>query len=305
MITIETPVLGIPVRIETDSDVIRALAESSFGPWRVLPPALVEPRGVSVRLGVATDMRLAPPVVSYERHGTPRIELSGAARGWADSSLGRAEAVVAPALLEQPEQLRYQVVEATVLFLITSPNRFPVHASAVMKDGVALLLAGRSGAGKSTLAWLAGRAGWDILSDDIVYVQSDPAWRLWAGGAARTYLGKGAEQFVDELASHRPVLRDGGTLKYALPRALPPLPVADRAILCLLERGDGVAVEPVSRDAALAKLISAPEPGFDVFPSMAARALSPLAARAVRLTAGPDPRDAVPELEKIRRMFFP
>lgn len=305
MMTLEAPVLGIPVSIETDSFTVLGLADSSFGPWRELPAALVEPGGVSLRFVVSQDLADERLEIRYERHGATRIELLGAARGWADSATRRADVAVSPDLLQRPEQLRYQVVEAAVLFLLTGPNRFPVHASGVMKDGVALLLAGRSGAGKSTLAWLAGEAGWDVLSDDIVYVQTQPSWRLWAGGAARTYLAAGAEQFIAALGSHRAVLRDGRGSKYALGRPLPRPPLAGRAILCLLERGAAVGFEPVPRDAALAALIGAPEPGFDVFPAMAARALGPLAERAVRLETAADPRDVVPELDEILRHFFP
>jgi hypothetical protein len=305
MMTLDTPVLGIPVRIETDSPAVLGLADSSFGAWRELPAPLVETAGVLLRFTVSQELAGVQPDIHYRRHGTTRVELLGAVRGWADTAARRAEVGISPALLERPEQLRYQVVEATVLFLLTGPNRFPVHASGVVKNGVALLFAGRSGAGKSTLAWLAGEAGWDVLSDDIVYVQSQPSWRLWAGGAARTYLAAGAEQFIPALHSHQAVLRDSRGSKYALGRPLPRPPLAERAILCLLERGQTVGFTPVTRDAALASLVGAPEPGFDVFPAMAARALGLLAERAVRLETAADPRDVVPELDEILRHFFP
>ncbi|HEX8420443.1 MAG TPA: HprK-related kinase A [Sphingomonas sp.] len=48
-----------------------------------------------------------------------------------------------------------------------------LHASAVERDGRAILMTGESGAGKSTLATLLGAAGWRFMGDEFVLV--DPA----------------------------------------------------------------------------------------------------------------------------------
>src|SRR3546814_19936106 len=51
-----------------------------------------------------------------------------------------------------------------------------LHASAVERDGRALLMTGMSGAGKSTLAALLGSRGWRLLGDDFALV--DPGTGL-------------------------------------------------------------------------------------------------------------------------------
>jgi hypothetical protein len=49
-----------------------------------------------------------------------------------------------------------------------------VHAAAVGRDGVGLLLVGRGGAGKSTAAAACLAAGWDFLSDDYLCLTASP-----------------------------------------------------------------------------------------------------------------------------------
>lgn len=48
-----------------------------------------------------------------------------------------------------------------------------LHASAVERDGKALLMTGHSGAGKSTLAALLGERGWRFMGDEFVLVDPD------------------------------------------------------------------------------------------------------------------------------------
>lgn len=48
-----------------------------------------------------------------------------------------------------------------------------LHASAVERDGRALLMTGHSGAGKSTLAALLGERGWRLMGDEFALVDLD------------------------------------------------------------------------------------------------------------------------------------
>src|SRR5262249_29864215 len=72
------------------------------------------------------------------------------------------------------------LITTLVLFLVAQAGGSPPRASAVMLGPTALILAGRSGAGKSSLALAADRRGLAVLSDDTVYVQTQPRLRLWA-----------------------------------------------------------------------------------------------------------------------------
>ena len=71
-----------------------------------------------------------------------------------------------------------------------------LHASVVRTGAGAVLFLGRSGTGKSTLAWAFARRGYEVVSDDIAAVQTDPDGtvqvlpghpylRLWADVLAR------------------------------------------------------------------------------------------------------------------------
>lgn len=50
-----------------------------------------------------------------------------------------------------------------------------IHASAVGKDGRALILTGESGSGKSTLAAMLGERGWRLLGDEFTLLDLDSA----------------------------------------------------------------------------------------------------------------------------------
>jgi hypothetical protein len=57
--------------------------------------------------------------------------------------------------------------EVHLQFMRARPDLLWLHAAAVERDGVALLISGRSGQGKSTLSTKLCEKGWRMLSDDI------------------------------------------------------------------------------------------------------------------------------------------
>ncbi len=75
--------------------------------------------------------------------------------------------------------LRYPLDQVLAWGLLGRCGGILLHAAAVVRDGVALVLAGRSGAGKSTLSGLCADAGWTILNDDRVMLYPDPAGAGW------------------------------------------------------------------------------------------------------------------------------
>jgi hypothetical protein len=52
-------------------------------------------------------------------------------------------------------------------------GKYPIHAAGVARNGRSLLLPGTSGAGKSTLTIALLRAGFDLLSDDLILLEPD------------------------------------------------------------------------------------------------------------------------------------
>lgn len=101
------------------------------------------------------------------------------AEGEADAERRSASCAVAAHSLSAPDRLREDVLEPLVLFLITRHQRTPVHASSFVAQGLAIVLAGPSGTGKSCLARAADEAGFQVLSDDTVYLQREPRLKVW------------------------------------------------------------------------------------------------------------------------------
>ena len=73
------------------------------------------------------------------------------------------------------------VVQYALVDALARLGRHAVHAAAFARDGVAVLALGGAGAGKSTLAYAAWRNGWDVLTDDIVWLHTAGAGVAAAG----------------------------------------------------------------------------------------------------------------------------
>jgi hypothetical protein len=221
----------------------------------------------------------------------------------ADPARDEAVAYVTTGLAADREHFRAAVLEAITLALLSHRDRLPLHAAAVVRDGRAVLLAGVSGAGKSTLACVAHDAGLAVLSEDRVWVQLAPALRVWAGGSTpgRLRLRPETAARLSEPArrSLRPAADGSGKLVLALVERPDDAPLfADRATLCILERGTGhAALERIDPPALVAALGAQLAPGFDRHPErhdLVARALAGVGGW--RLTLSADPRAALPHL---------
>lgn len=74
--------------------------------------------------------------------------------------------------------LATRFVIPSLLFLMEELEVLTVHASAVVRNDRAILIAGRSGSGKSTLARQLVVDGWEFLSDDRVFCwEEDGKWK--------------------------------------------------------------------------------------------------------------------------------
>lgn len=209
----------------------------------------------------------------------------------ADVAEGVAECAVSADCLNDPVALRQEVIEPLALMMLTHRDRTPLHASAFVVDGLAILLAGRTGAGKSCLARAADVAGYQVLSDDTVFVQLAPRLKVWGWPSAAHLL---PEDALDRAGPTR--LRNGKVKQIVPLRSASCAAIAcDRAVLCLLSPGLGEAptLKPAPAGAIDARLWPLDE-GFDLLPLPIARALARLSAGGVwDLRLSHDPAEAV------------
>lgn len=275
--------LGLPVDFTSNAAALLETVGLAYADWRD------ETRGAA-----RIEIRLALGEVEA---GAEDIQVDGSrltlrgdgGAGAADAVTGKAWAVVAPRLLEDPAALAARVTDTLLLFLLSRSERTPLHAAGIMLGGGAVALAGPSGSGKSTLALAAMERGLPILSDDTLYIQLRPSLKVWGFRRPLHVFPKDAPRFT---AGTR--LR-GGKLKAVVPvaRSASVEGGVERAVVVLLERGEALALTRLDAEATAAGL-SRLEPGFDLMPqesALAARALA--AGGGWRLTLSRDPGAAI------------
>ena len=303
------PVLGVPIRFTSNSAAALEAVERVFGHWRALSAhaGLVAAAGAEFRIILHEGDEGDAP------HGPPNFRMPDADRllwqtrgsmGIVDVRRRDAVAYITTALLADWERLRFEMVEGMTLNLATAFDRYPVHAAAIARGDVALLLAGPPGTGKSTLALQAHRRGWRVLTDDAAYVQLEPEFRLW-GVPGHVLLLDNARGGDPERAGLIPATTADGTAKVTVPLAgawpAPgaPAPVATRAGVCLLERNGGPArctaasAEEVRRFLAEGLGLSRLRFGSELETALARLARG----GGWRLSLSDEPADAAPFLE--------
>ena len=302
---LELPVLGIPTRFESNSSTVLERVEEAFGNWRVLDASQVDQASALVRVIVREAMEEQP--ASYRYHVTPDFRVVITTRGSVsvcDPARKEVLAWVSPALVADRQQFRYAMLEASTMAVLTRLDRQPVHAAAVVHEGKALLLCARSGTGKSTLAYSLGRNGLEILSDDVVYVESERSLRLW-GMPRFLHLTEDARQFFPELDASTPALMANGKRKIAIDLRERGMaanqPLASSAGVCLVERTGGASeLLPADPEEVVSQLTTDLESGFELF----ADTIPPVARRlartgAWRLKLGADPVGAAVLIEQL------
>jgi hypothetical protein len=230
---------------------------------------------------------LSSPVIRVEEKNIFLAANGISARADASARAGICE--IARGWFEEPERLAAEVIDPLLLFLLSHDGRIPVHASAFLLGHRAIVLAGHSGSGKSTLALAALRAGLAVLSDDIIHVQLDPYFAVWA--LPRPLHVFAADAPPDTAGAMR--LRSG-KWKAVIERRTGDPCVARRTVLCLLEPSSHASLERIDPERAVRAVSEQVEPGFDLFRNELPRALRAVGAEGTwRLGLSRNPDEAL------------
>lgn len=138
-----------------------------------------------------------------------------------------------------------------------------LHASAVAKDGRALIMSGESGSGKSTLAALLGEGDWRLMGDEFTLIEPK-------GGDAFAFPRAVSlkNEAIAEVAAHVDPARLGpllagtpkGDIRHLVPRAdaISAMHEPARPALLLFPRfGGAAAIEPMGEGEAFVRLTEA------------------------------------------------
>lgn len=300
------PVLGIPVAFETTDPDVLSIIEDAFGAWRVLDqlPQLVADAQVTFRIWVEAGDEGGvrhPEIVRYEPDPDRLVLRTRGSVVIADAARGDATAWLTPALIAERAHVRHRVLEVATIALLRRYDRQPIPAAAISRDRATLVLAGEVGAGKSTLAYLAGRHGYRVLADEAVFIQLRPQLRVW-GMPGHIHLQPGARRHFAELGAEEVDAMGGAGVQQVVVstramKALPELPLAPSAGMCIVRRGDrGPSLETIPADALEAELTATMSDGTALEAPAAAAVRAVTRYGGWRLDPGDDPNAALPLL---------
>jgi hypothetical protein len=303
----EVQLFGVPLVVESNAARVLELVEDLIGPVGPTrdPRApmrmrvVLEPNRESATS--ATPVRWRVPDPDHELFTGPGMVAS------IDLAAGTGVMYVEERIVREDAGARFAhtVLNGPLQMLVTRRDRHPIHAAAIRAgtDDAALVLHGPSGAGKSTLCYVASRAGLDVLSDDSIRVERQPALRIWGGKRpGHVHLREDVLARLTEERERGPLrVRNTGHVKYvvSLPDGhahRPQFAERGRVVLIDLERGTP-GCERVSADEIVQTILSAPETTLDLYEAGRLPAAEALAAGGGwRLRLSNDPDDALPYL---------
>jgi len=196
--------LGFPLEIHTNSSAVLAAADQS---WSLFQAKFSYPP-LTLRLGVAADVTDSPdvpppPVCCFQGN-----LLSNIADAYnfviSDLNAGFSFGWITRQTSESALYLRYHILEAAALSMISGLRVIALHAACVAPSGHGMLLCGDSGAGKSTLAFAGARTGWTYVSDDASYLPFDREDRMVVGNCHQVRLRDSSVKLFPELEG-RPI----------------------------------------------------------------------------------------------------
>jgi hypothetical protein len=217
--------------------------------------------------------------------------------------------VVAPELLRFPYHVRYELIELAAFTLAARvQGLMPLHAACVGRGRRGLLLIGESGAGKSTAVLHCALRGFDLVSEDSLFVA--PRSLLATGVANFLHVRRESLRFLAaadaRLIRRAPIIRRrSGVRKFEIDLRqrrfrLAPEPLEIAALVALSARGAGrePLLVPIARREALERL-RASQPYAASRPGWRSFAQRMRAVPAFELSRGRHPRESVAALEEL------
>ena len=222
--------LGFALEIHTNSPAVLAAAEKN---WGFFQPKFSYPP-LTLRLGVTRNVPGSSSVLPEPVCRSQGNLLSNIADAHnfviSDLNAGFSFGWITQQTSETSLYLRYHILEAAALCMISALRVIALHAACVAPNGHGMLLCGDSGAGKSTLAFAGARAGWTFVSDDASYLPFDREDRMVVGNCHQVRLRESSVQFFPELEGRPITPRAAGKPSIEIPTAeLPKLITADTA----------------------------------------------------------------------------
>jgi hypothetical protein len=308
--------LGGRFQFESDSPELLRLVDSAY---RGLPPHRLST--VAPRLRVRLVLNAPEQPHARSRSEPPPLSmLSGAGYlGAATNSSSfvllspperTALVVVSRRMLRFPYHTRYEYIEFAAFTLAARCQELvSLHAACVGRDGRGILLMGPSGAGKSTVTLLCLLQGFDMLSEDSVFVAPDA---MLATGVANflhvrfdalRWLGK--TRGAAAIGNSPVIRRRSGVRKFevnlrrgAFRLAASPLKIAAVVFLSPQSAGDRPLLEPLSKSELVARLTACQAYAANQ-PKWAAFRQGVLGLGAFELRRGSHPLEAVDALEAL------
>lgn len=306
------PVLGIRVTFESNDARVIEVVDEAFEAWQNVEhsPRLISDISARFRIHVETGQEAEQgghAQIRVHAPDLPRTLLTSTGSvGIADAARREALLYTTSGLVRDTHHFRHNVLEMLTFSVLTRLDRMPLGAACITRGDTALLLAGVGGSGRSSLAYAAAKAGFGVMAEDRITVQLEPRLRVW-GTPGWLHLPLDAARHFEELADREPDLEVDGTPRIAISTAsldaLPAMPVAQRAAVCVL--APGVEGEPplemLNATALREAMIAGLDPSAELFGESIGDSISVLAGHGGwRLRTGADPNEA---LEHINAMF--
>jgi hypothetical protein len=275
MVRDDLQLLGSRFRFESNSAQLLRLVDSAYAG---LPPHRLTAQAppLKVRLLLTSDegrrprSRSVPPPLSM-LSGDGLLGGATASSNFVILSPSQRSALVAVSreLLRFPYHTRYEFIEFAAFTLASrSQNLVSLHAACVGRAGRGVLLMGPSGSGKSTVTLQCLLRGFDILSEDSVFVE--PNKMIATGVANFIHVRSESLRWLERARDAEPIRRSpvirrrSGVRKFevdlrrgAYKLAASPLKIAAVVFLSPESAGGHPPLRRLSKSSLLAKLADA------------------------------------------------